>query len=1559
MRPFCCSLADLEEACEEVGLHPTVAASEPEEVAPALQGLLQRGALQPLLDEHCWNALVGAKKLSSKQEMLGRRLDGRLRGLCSTINGVGMSRPRSPVDSLFFLVTVEHMVRVCNRLCCSLELTPIGASDKDAPGTVRLLPGEDADCPDLDSMQLELLLPRSDARVAMARSKSSSFRASVTSMAEEENEMLEEEEEESPSLPERYVLQRPQRLLEPGGAMTAGGPVRSQQSLLGRNKAPCCFKGKGDKLVEVQVQKEEGVVQEHCYWPGLHCTQFGSHTSQLTLFVSHWLVNRQNAPVVIPHPRSVGLSRSRHVVDEPMMVIPGHGLRPLSQHALADGSLEIGLRAPEASEAPGHTPSNARPSLQRTVRRRKTLFASQKGSKTGSIKVDRPRKGGVLPFLAVEDGPDSLCLGFSVNQAPFPFYRTLVVEVTRRYTLVNLKNHRLWVSDGHNYLHLMPGKPQAYHPHGGDAEFHLDISGVGPKEFTAGFRLSQLFKLAGDDTGRRGKLQLMYMVSSEEQRSSTQSLASLDSSKAFSGTRWGLLVVEALEVSSALILRFLDPPKPQFRMVNRARSSVCFRQDHPSAPLFYLPPEGVLNFAWYSPPSFRTAAPENVSSSAPALLLGAVVDEVVSEEELYRVPTHRYDIAQVREHQHLEFPQSQSHSFTFRANSRMSGAVSKRVSRVTRRMTSMITMQHKPPDLYKVRTSVHQGSLEVHIFPWVRVSNETKWPVTVRADSSDAGQTIDLEEEVDLWPSSKNEMLFQMKRSGVDAKGNSFEWSQPLTLSESMTTYRGFFRQRCGGEADTVEVSVARDELSGFLRLTLSACKQDPFLIENKSSEKCRFAPKNATGWVMHLQKGDGECPFFSHLWGGDTWMTLTLSARGESHESFDFDLAVPHTHHFRDLIIEVGKVKDKPKLVVVRDTTEKQTKSLTRRSIRERGVLGTLNRMSVAFRADHLAPALELGVQKLQSLASQNGKNEMKTVKSHVTFATDEDQEEEQPQHRLFTMGSGNHLNPMKSLESLNLQPRRFIEWMTMTSSLTSMPTLRPRRCLCFRCFGRKEKAVEPLRRKKAVRMKPARSNLMGQEIDELDWSLDLRLEGLGVAMLEMQLDTRESHELGYGSLKGLTVQLRQVAAKTDVDGRGGSLWVDLKLRSAHLDVGTGDLKHQSKACHSVLRPFTGPLQILSEDGEPPAILHLEAMLKLITENQEVAPRLTEPQAATGPSRNGSAHYEVRRFELKVQPLGLHIETALVSEVVLWVLELSSVLKSGTQRQESHMQHLANALDAEENNAEPNVALADLRFCEPRCVTDPTAEDFQDRTPVVIRELLLRRICCVMTLSFTGTGSWRSDRDEELQALEMLLRLTLPLDVHQARLMLGKLVFGWRGWSVKDFTAPWLEGVLGWRPGGNAVGRKRESAVGGRCRLMCADDYVQSTPEQIRQALQRQKARAEELRRQKAKELKQKVQLVYPAHASVLGWAFVETEQDWQKTKHFLESHQFSDDLNAPKCSCFGFKRSYPLHEAAREGNWEMIMLLMKFGADPQKRDHKGKCASSYASQSKARRVS
>ncbi|CAJ1367447.1 unnamed protein product [Effrenium voratum] len=1008
------------------------------------------------------------------------------------------------------------------------------------------------------------------------------------------------------------------------------------------------------------------------------------------------------------------------------MKVPAHSMRPLSSHALSvDGVIELGLAqegSPQASEAP-------------TMRKRKSvLFREPKHlPRTASMSADRPGNGGVLPALM--SGPDSgLCLGFSVRQAPFPFYRTMVVEVMRRYTLVNLKDSTLWVCDGSGpTMKLEPGRAVAYHPDK-HTEFHLDISGVGPHTFTAGFRLSQLFSLAGDGAsgasgaGRRGKLQLMYLTrtggSPGTRQVSCESLEEADSesrevwrtrikdlkrseTESLDNERWALACVEALEHSAALVLRFSDPVKPQFRMVNRSRHSVVFRQDHVGAPTFKLGPEDVVPFAWFSPPGNGPAAiPKAEEVGTPSLLLGAA-DLHEDRDDVARTPKHRYHIAQVREHKHLEFSD--------RA--------------VRRRMTLRTAKPEEPPDLYKVRTVVHQGSLEVHIHPWVRVRNETKWQVLVR-DSADQERCkiVDPDDSVDLWPHShKNEMLFQMKRVGgsqhdVLGTEGTFDWSQPLTLSESMTGYRGFFRQRCGGEANTVEVSVSRDETSGFLRLTLSTCKQEPFLIENRSSHKCKFAPKNATGWVMHLTKGDGECPFFSHLWGGDTCMTVSIG-RGEAQDSYDFDLAVPGTHNFKDLTIEVGKVKERPKLVLVKDAVPR------RRSIRDKG-RKTLVRLNMAFKDPETTAKGKKGVS--------------------VSFAPDS----------FAPSLAGSTTTPVPSLR----------QWVQFSSTMNTTRRRRPasgRRC-CLPLPAARDSA----RNSRKAALPEQRKNLAG-----LEWTLDLSLEGIGLAMLDVQLDSGESAEIGYAALKALKVRLSQHTSQTNVEGRAGALAAELSLGSVQLDVGSGDQKHQSKACHSVLRPFTGPLQILSENQEPLPMVHLEALLKLVTENQE------DGQAIERGDR--SAHYEVRRLELKVQPLGLHIETALVSEVVVWVMDLCSVLQTGKKENYSP-EHLAAALDAE---AAGDGALVDLKYCEPRCVRDPTADDFKDQTPVVIRELILRRICCVMTLSFTGTGSFRRERNEEVQAFEMLLRLTLPLDVHQARLMLGKIVFGWRGWSVQDFS--------------------------------------------------------------------------------------------------------------------------------------------------------------------------
>lgn len=67
-----------------------------------------------------------------------------------------------------------------------------------------------------------------------------------------------------------------------------------------------------------------------------------------------------------------------------------------------------------------------------------------------------------------------------------------------------------------------------------------------------------------------------------------------------------------------------------------------------------------------------------------------------------------------------------------------------------------------------------------------------------------------------------------------------------------------------------------------------------------------------------------------------------------------------------------------------------------------------------------------------------------------------------------------------------------------------------------------------------------------------------------------------------------------------------------------------------------------------------------------------------------------------------------------------------------------------------------------------------------------------------------------------------------------------------------------------------------------------------------------------------------------------------------WKKVQNFLEAHHFSA-VNAAKISWWGLSRTYPLHVASKEGNFEVMLLLMKYGADPKQRDGRGKTAIAY----------
>ena len=82
------------------------------------------------------------------------------------------------------------------------------------------------------------------------------------------------------------------------------------------------------------------------------------------------------------------------------------------------------------------------------------------------------------------------------------------------------------------------------------------------------------------------------------------------------------------------------------------------------------------------------------------------------------------------------------------------------------------------------------------------------------------------------------------------------------------------------------------------------------------------------------------------------------------------------------------------------------------------------------------------------------------------------------------------------------------------------------------------------------------------------------------------------------------------------------------------------------------------------------------------------------------------------------------------------------------------------------------------------------------------------------------------------------------------------------------------------------------------------------------------------------------------------------------RKLENFLEEHHF-DDVNAialsPKTSmitsCLGLT-SYqrPLHKAVKEKDVEIITLLLKYGADPMRKDSKRKTAFDYVKSQRLR---
>ncbi|CAJ1460597.1 unnamed protein product [Effrenium voratum] len=59
-----------------------------------------------------------------------------------------------------------------------------------------------------------------------------------------------------------------------------------------------------------------------------------------------------------------------------------------------------------------------------------------------------------------------------------------------------------------------------------------------------------------------------------------------------------------------------------------------------------------------------------------------------------------------------------------------------------------------------------------------------------------------------------------------------------------------------------------------------------------------------------------------------------------------------------------------------------------------------------------------------------------------------------------------------------------------------------------------------------------------------------------------------------------------------------------------------------------------------------------------------------------------------------------------------------------------------------------------------------------------------------------------------------------------------------------------------------------------------------------------------------------------------------------------FLEKNGFRADVNCRRASTWGFSYTYPLHEAAKQNDTYALRWLLRFGADPGKKDASGRTA-------------
>jgi len=1055
---------------------------------------------------------------------------------------------------------------------------------------------------------------------------------------------------------------------------------------------------------------------------------------------------------------------------------------------------------------------------------------------SGLINVSQPTEGVVRIPGNKRYNRDSKSFGYTVQAESGPFYRTMIIQIVRRYTIVNHKSTGLVIKEKGNLqgpFHLAAGEVKTnFDPQGRSLELAIagwssgredkDLKALQPEHFSAYFSIdmekkSDRFhlhhrhhqaqhrrmgdKYMGDDILMESdESQLVETVEdglTEEQRSARgifRGPTAFLSEAQPVHHQYSITAVDMVVDSGAVMVSFSDAVRPSFRMVNRTGHTLHLRQTARQDA------RGTVRDKFpFSLGREERSRLEEDEAQAPIVELRPTERPEDALEfawfnpwkdtmlDIWRLGSddssmkHQFDIEQVQKH-----PQKL------------------KVRKALRAMPSLFDEE------FVVQTMVNNGCREVHFRPWCRVVNRResesphasvflqtgewhkgKWRWSNPVELFE-GEHVCLQPMQTPMPQSRSETL-PLRISSHSQTDEADDKSGIILLKARHTGKKGYVRHpkpigdnlvegNSNENNEITEVVVERDSMSSFLNVELWKCKEAPYMVENQSKKTCTIAMATHQAQEAEFLTLGPASNEVLHIPPGEkrSFIPQNWNAGSTSGRTCEVDIAVPDHGVSQIIDFDYADVMVPPSP-------------------------GSRRRPSCYPIGDVLMVYIYSGTPRRIVLKDPKVK-----------------------QHRHHTYKKGSRQTHMAgSLTALKLFGRKIIHPNVIPAlRMTALPRRQharrkgsPHYLSKATAAAKKgmqytenvlEHAKRPLAKTQSTLLRPmATIEHLGRLLRQhttistptnISEAEDGYLEALSpctnrTISKESQLHpssaTKASWNLGESPQ---TPQGDTLCIDFRCEGLGVALLDSIMLKEvAYVSVTKVHVFNARGSPHTELKVKIDTVQVDVRDrtrsnkwssGRVVLLPWLgSGIWKKKKKNRKSQPLINflAKWRFDGDLKNpGAGHIDLQELQLKVMPLEVRMDTEHLLVVAEWVKQLHrslSPLQGEPNDQDCHSDTVAQKKYLLGTvNQEPGEDGLGCKVREPNWIERSRKEDFKAPTPIFVRRLEIRRIEVVVSWRFSGFRGGRGmNAGDELQRWHYILKKALPFDLTQASFLVGR----------------------------------------------------------------------------------------------------------------------------------------------------------------------------------------